>query len=153
VRAFLAGQSPLIRSPTAIRPWQFVLEPLRGYLLLAERLSDDAARFAGGWNFGPEEADVRPVSWLADELARQWGQGACWSNDSGTHPHEAHFLRLDAAKARTLLGWQPRLRLAQSLEWIVEWYRAFQDVADLRRLTQMQIERYEALWRPAAGAS
>lgn len=148
MRAFLADESCLIRSPSAIRPWQFVLEPLHGYLVLAERLAEDGARFAAGWNFGPAEADARPVSWLADKLARSWGNGAAWDRDDGIHPREAHFLKLDASKSKTCLGWQPQLPLPQALEWIVEWYRAFQAGADLRHLTRVQIERYESLLQP-----
>jgi CDP-glucose 4,6-dehydratase len=145
IRAFLAGRPCMIRSPSAIRPWQFVLEPLHGYLLLAERLAEDASRFAGGWNFGPAEADAKPVSWMADELARSWGNGAAWKHDAGAHPPEAHFLKLDASKARACLDWRPVLPLHQALHWIIEWYRAFQAGADLRFLTRAQIERYEAL--------
>ena len=145
MRAFLAGQSCLIRNPSAIRPWQFVLEPLRGYLMLAERLTEDAARFASAWNFGPDEAEAKPVSWIADELARSWGDHASWRHDDAMHPEEAHFLKLDASKARACLDWHPVLPLNQALDWIVEWYRAFQAGADLRRLTRAQIERYEAL--------
>ena len=104
MRAFLAGQPCLIRNPSAIRPWQFVLEPLRGYLMLAERLAEDASRFACGWNFGPADADAKPVSWIADELARSWGNGASWTRDAEAHPREAHFLKLDASKARVLPG-------------------------------------------------
>jgi CDP-glucose 4,6-dehydratase len=145
IRAFLAGRPCLIRNPSAIRPWQFVLEPLQGYLMLAERLAEDASRFTGGWNFGPAEDDVKPVSWIADELARSWGNGASWTHDPGAHPPEAHFLKLDASKARSYLSWHPLLPLPQALEWIVEWYRAFQEGANLRFLTRMQIERYQAL--------
>jgi len=145
MRAFLAGQPCLIRSPSAIRPWQFVLEPLRGYLRLAERLAQDAGRFASAWNFGPAEGDAQPVSWIADELARSWGNGASWSDDARMHPHEAHYLQLDASKARASLDWHPVLSLKLTLDWIVEWYRAFQTGDDLRRLTRAQIERYDAL--------
>jgi CDP-glucose 4,6-dehydratase len=145
MRAFLAGQSCLIRNPSAIRPWQFVLEPLRGYLMLAERLAEEASRFACGWNFGPAEADAKPVSWVADELARLWGDGASWSCDARMHPPEAHFLKLDTSKARACLDWHPVLPLHQALGWIVEWYRALQAGADLGSLTRAQINRYEAL--------
>jgi CDP-glucose 4,6-dehydratase len=145
MRAFLAGETCLIRNPSAIRPWQFVLEPLHGYLVLAERLAEDPASFGCGWNFGPAEADARPVSWLADALARSWGNGAAWGRDAASHPAEAHFLKLDASKARSYLGWQPHLPLPQALEWIVEWYRAFQTGADLRLLTRLQIKRFDAL--------
>jgi CDP-glucose 4,6-dehydratase len=145
MRAFLAGQSCLIRNPSAVRPWQFVLEPLRGYLLLAERLAGDTSRFASAWNFGPAEADAKPVSWIAEELARLWGDHASWRDDSGTHPGEANSLKLDASKARACLDWHPVVPLNLALKWIVEWYRAFQAGDDLLRLTRAQIERYEAL--------
>jgi CDP-glucose 4,6-dehydratase len=145
MRAFLAGKPCLIRSPSAFRPWQFVLEPLRGYLMLAEKLSGDASRFASGWNFGPADADAKPVSWIADELVRSWGNGATWTRDTTTHPREAHALKLDASKAKACLGWYPLLPLESALEWIVEWYRSFQSGNDLRRLSKAQIERYEAL--------
>jgi CDP-glucose 4,6-dehydratase len=145
MRAFLAGRACPIRSPSAVRPWQFVLEPLRGYLLLAERLAEEGSRAASGWNFGPGEADARPVSWIADELARLWGDGASWSRDGDSHPREATYLKLDSSKARTSLEWHPVLPLAGALEWIVEWYRGFHAGVDLRRLTREQIDRYEAL--------
>jgi len=147
MRAFLSGQSCFIRNPTATRPWQFVLEPLRGYLMLAERLAESDARFVTGWNFGPSDDDAKPVSWIAEKLAQTWGDGASWTHDGGTHPHEAHSLKLDASKAKACLQWHPKLPLGPALEWIVEWYRAFQERTDLRALTQAQIERYDALSR------
>ena len=145
MRAFLSGQPCRIRNPSAIRPWQFVLEPLGGYLILAERLAEDPSRFTAGWNFGPADGDAKPVSWIADELARSWGDDASWSHDAAIHPPEAHALKLDASKARACLDWRPLLPLNRALEWIVEWYRVFRDEGDLRRLTVAQIERYEAL--------
>jgi len=146
MRAFLAGQPCLIRNPSATRPWQFVLEPLRGYLLLAERLAEDAPRFAAAWNFGPYDEDAQPVSWIADKLAGSWGSQSSWTHDGSVHPPEAHFLKLDSSKARSYLQWSPALRLNQALEWIVKWYRAFQEGKDLQSLTQAQIEQYEALY-------
>jgi CDP-glucose 4,6-dehydratase len=145
MRAFLAGQSCLIRNPSAIRPWQFVLEPLRGYLILAERLAQDAGRFASAWNFGPADSDARPVSWLADELVRSWKNHASWIQDTCAHPREAHFLKLDASKSHACLDWRPALPLQVALDWIVEWYRGFQNGTNLRDLTRTQIGRYEAL--------
>jgi CDP-glucose 4,6-dehydratase len=145
MRAFLAGEPCLIRNPSAYRPWQFLLEPLRGYLMLAERLSEDGARFASGWNFGPADADVKPVSWIADELVSLWGNGASWTLDSGAHPHEAHALKLDATKAAADLEWRPVLPIKQALGWIAEWYAAFRDGAQLQQKTMEQIERYESL--------
>jgi len=145
VRAFLAGQPCRIRNPSAIRPWQFVLEPLHGYLLLCERLAKGAGQFASAWNFGPAGVDAKPVSWIADQLARSWGAGASWIQDGGKHPEEAQYLKLDASKANACLNWQPSLPLAQALEWIVEWYRAVQAKADIESLTRTQIERFEGL--------
>jgi CDP-glucose 4,6-dehydratase len=145
MRAFLASRPCLIRNPAAIRPWQFVLEPLRGYLMLAERLAQDPSSFAAGWNFAPAEIDGRPVSRIADELVRMWGAEASWSHDGATHPREAHFLMLDASRARACLAWRPVIPLSMALEWIVEWYRAFQADDDLQALTRTQIERYESL--------
>lgn len=144
MRAFLGNKPCPIRSPFAIRPWQFVLEPLRGYLMLAERLSDDGARFAAGWNFGPSDDDAKTVSWIADKLAGSWGGGAAWTQDGAVHPHEAHLLKLDTSKARGCLGWRPVLSLDSALEWIVSWYRAFQQGVGLQEFTQQQIEEYEA---------
>jgi CDP-glucose 4,6-dehydratase len=144
MRAFLAKEPCLIRSPYSIRPWQFVLEPLRGYLVLAERLARDPARHAAGWNFGPVDSDAKPVQWIADELVRLWGAGAAWTRDGAVHQREANFLKLDISKAGAGLNWRPALPLAQALEWIVEWYRAFGENANVRALTQTQIARYEA---------
>lgn len=145
MRAFVARQPCQIRNPSAIRPWQFVLEPLCGYLMLAERLSEDPLTFASAWNFGPAETDAKPVSWIADELSKRWGNEASWSRDAGNHPREANFLKLDASKARLHLKWSPMLPLDSALEWIVEWWREYQAGGDLRRITKVQIERYEAL--------
>ncbi len=139
VRAFSAKEPAVIRNPASIRPWQHVLEPLHGYLLLAEKLVNGDG-FAEAWNFGPSEVDVRPVRWIADALVSRWNGGAQWTQDAGTHPHEALTLTLDSTRARTVLGWTPRLSLDESLDWIVEWHRA----SDARAITLQQIERYEA---------
>src|SRR5262245_1423591 len=145
MRAFLAGRACQIRNPAATRPWQFALEPLRGYLMLAERLAQDPEAFSSGWNFGPADSDAQPVSFIADELVRLWGSGAVWESDAAEHPHEAHFLKLDASRAKSALGWRPVLSLDEALVWIAEWYRGCQAGCDLRRLTQTQIARYEQL--------
>jgi len=145
MRAFLADRPCQIRNPGAIRPWQFVLEPLRGYLMLAERLTEGGSHFSSAWNFGPVDEDAKPVSWIADELSRLWGAHASWNHDAATHPREANLLKLDASKAKACLDWHPVLPLKSALSWIVEWYHALQDGADLRGLTRSQIERYEAI--------
>ena len=155
IRAFQAGRACLIRSPGGIRPWQFLLEPLRGYLMLAERLSAGDATFASGWNFGPADDDAKPVAWIADRLERAWGGGARWVRDEAAHPAEAAVLRLDASKAGRILGWRPAISLETTLDWIVEWYRGLEAGEDARRLTLAQIGRYEELaasGRPQAHA-
>lgn len=152
VRAFTAGRPCLIRSPRGIRPWQYVLEPLRGYLMLAERLARCGADFASGWNFGPRLDDAKPVSWIADYLARSWGGGASWVQDGTEHPAEAAALRLDVSKAATALAWDPVLPLQSALDWIVEWYRGWAAGVGARELTLAQISRYEGLLNPRGGA-
>jgi CDP-glucose 4,6-dehydratase len=142
VRAFAAGRPCTIRSPEAIRPWQFVLEPLRGYLLVAQRLAEDPDAAATAWNFGPVQSDARPVAWIADRLRDLWGSPAAWELDHRPHVPETRFLRLDATKAAQELGWEPAVRLEGALRWIVEWYRGWQAGADLRALTLEQIDRY-----------
>lgn len=145
VRATLHGEPLRVRNPQATRPWQHVLEPLSGYLLLAERLWSDGAAFASAWNFGPDDCDARPVGVLADKLAMLWGQPASWAAAPGPHPHEAHFLKLDSSKARQQLGWRPRLGLDNALAWTVEWYQARAAGADVRALCLEQIEEYGRL--------
>lgn len=145
IRAFLQGEPCLIRNPLAIRPWQFVLEPLHGYLLLAERLIEEGPRFASAWNFGPADSNPRPVSWIADRLSHLWGEDASWRQDGADHAKETMLLQLDASKARMSLQWPSLLPLCPALEWIVEWYREFQAGNSLRKVTRTQIERYETL--------
>jgi CDP-glucose 4,6-dehydratase len=145
MKAIIAGQPVLIRSPHAIRPWQFVLEPLRGYLDLTERLWSDGAAFAGAWNFGPDIEQTKTVQWIVEHLTNLWGKNATWELDRAIHPHETHCLKLDCTKAKSLLGWRPALDLRTGLDWIVEWYRAFQVGDDVRVITEAQIDRYKAI--------
>jgi CDP-glucose 4,6-dehydratase len=143
MRAALENRPARIRNPDSVRPWQHVLDPLHGYLMLAERLWQDPG-FAGGWNFGPAEEDAVPVGKLADLLASRWGAGPSWQANPGPHPHEARYLKLDCAKARSQLGWRPKLALPAALDWTVEWYRAFAGRADVRALCLEQIRRFES---------
>ncbi|OFZ86870.1 MAG: CDP-glucose 4,6-dehydratase [Betaproteobacteria bacterium RBG_16_64_18] len=142
VRAFTAGLPAPVRRPEAIRPWQHVLEPLSGYLVLAERLVDEGPAYADAWNFGPEDSDAREVGWLADHVSRLWGEGARCEGDRRAHPHEATFLKLDCSKARARLGWKPRWHLERALEETVGWYRAFYTGSDVRALSLAQIAAY-----------
>lgn len=148
VRGFAAGESVLIRSPHAIRPWQHVLEPVAGYMLLAEKLlaSDpaEAARYATAFNFGPSDDDARPVQWIVERMTQLWGGNASWILDSNPHPHEAGYLKLDASRARAELGWRPRLDLGTALGWLIDWYKAAQAGSDMQAYTLRQIETYAA---------
>lgn len=133
-----------IRNPTAIRPWQHVLEPLSGYVLLAERLlSPNGKSFAEAWNFGPPDEDCRPVSYIVDRVAREWGNGARWCASKGPHPHESTFLKVDSSKSRARLGWKCRMPVDVALDWTVEWYAQHRAGESAGRLTLEQIERYE----------
>jgi len=143
LRAFSKAEPVSLRSPGATRPWQFVLEPLSGYLLLAERLFKEGPAFAEGWNFGPVDDDAKPVQWLVENLAGRWGGGATWQLDARQHPHEAHFLKLDSSKARARLGWQPRIGLSDALAWVVDWYKAYSEGRPVRETTEEQIRLFE----------
>ncbi len=142
LRAISDGKPVVIRSPHAIRPWQHVLEPLSGYLLLAGKLYTQGVDYAEGWNFGPNDEDARPVQWIVERLTEQWGDGASWQLDGGDHPHEAHYLKLDCSKARMRLDWQPRWHLGCTLEMIVAWQRAWLAKENMRSFTLKQIEQY-----------
>ena len=142
LRAISAGQPVIIRNPHAIRPWQHVLEPLSGYLLLAQKLYEDGVAFAEGWNFGPNDEDAKPVQWIVERLTQQWGGGASWQLDRADHPHEAHYLKLDCSKAKMRLDWQPRWNLARTLEMIVVWQRAYLAKEDVHAKTLGQISDF-----------
>jgi CDP-glucose 4,6-dehydratase len=143
VRAFAAGVAPLIRSPESVRPWQHVLEALGGYVMIAERLLAGERHFAEAWNFGPADEDARPVRWIVDHMRTAWSEGAAPATlDDGPRPHEAGLLRLDCSRARSALGWQPALRLADTIDWIVEWHKRVDVGEDARTITLEQIDRY-----------
>ncbi|WP_170836314.1 CDP-glucose 4,6-dehydratase [Pandoraea sp. ISTKB] len=143
MRALSTGTPVQIRNPHAIRPWQHVLEPLSGYLRLAEKLYTEGPAFVGGWNFGPNDSDTQPVQWIVEHLVARWGDGAAWQRDSAPQPHEATYLKLDCSKAKSLLGWTPRWTLSEAIDHIVEWHQAFLRNADMRPLTLSQINAYQ----------
>ena len=143
LRAIGAGEPVMIRNPHAIRPWQHVLEPLSGYLTLAEKLYTEGPVHAEGWNFGPHDTDAKPVEWIIERMTQEWGAGASWSLDGQNHPHEATYLKLDCSKARGQLGWHPRWDIGQTIAKIVEWHKAFDQGLDMRELSQAQITTYQ----------
>ena len=142
MRGFARGETVRIRNPRAVRPWQHVLEPLRGYLSLAQRLVQDGPQYAEAWNFGPEYSDARPVQWIVEHLAANWGTNARWQVDADEHPHEAQMLKLDWTKAAERLGWHSALPLEQALQITADWYRACASSAEMRAYTVGQINAY-----------
>lgn len=136
------GQDVVIRHPHAIRPWQHVLEPLSGYLRLAQALYEQPQQYAEAWNFGPRDCDAKPVQWIVDYLLQAWGEGRQSRVDATTQPHEAHFLKLDCSKAKAQLHWQPRWSLSQALDAVVAWHKADQAGKDMLAVSQAQLQHY-----------
>jgi CDP-glucose 4,6-dehydratase len=141
VRAVQTGEPVSVRNPQAVRPWQHVLNPLSGYLRLAEELWRSQAA-AEAWNFGPLEGDARTVRWIVERLQKLWGGAFEWEPDRGENPPEAGHLALDSGKAERRLGWRAEWDLAQALERIVEWHEAERRGEDMRRVSLEQIERF-----------
>lgn len=142
IRALDKGEKIHIRSPKAVRPWQHVLEPLSGYLMLAEKLYTHGTSYGEGWNFGPDDNDAKPVEWIVQKMCSFWGEGAGYEIDTGHHPHEANYLKLDCSKAKSRLHWQPRWRLAYTLEKITEWVRHYQTGQNISNICLHQICEY-----------
>tara|TARA_B110000238_G_scaffold13022_1_gene12692 strand:- start:115 stop:873 length:759 start_codon:yes stop_codon:yes gene_type:complete len=147
IKAFCSNKKVMIRNPGAIRPWQFVLEPLRGYLMLAERLYDGKNEFSSGWNFGPNNLDVRNVEWIIKKLCKEWGENADWvyEKEKSKILHEANYLKLDITKSREFLNWSPVLDIEQTIGLIVEWYKNFEKGEDISKTSIDQIIRYQNL--------
>ena len=144
LRAIDRGETLTIRSPDAVRPWQHVLEPLSGYLLLAERLYEDGEAFAAAWNFGPNDEDTKPVSWIVERLCEQIPTSK-WQTDNAKQPHEAGLLKLDSSKAKAKLGWTPRWTLESALRKTVEWHQAWRNQEDMTAVTSLQIQAYSSV--------
>jgi len=142
IRAFEAGKVLEIRNPDAVRPWQHVLDPLAGYMMLAEKLFDGEREFASSWNFGPLNADAQTVRSVADLLVQLWGDGVSWTASNGAHVHEAGLLMLDCTKANKQLQWMPKWSLARALQAVVDWHRAFGKGEDMQSFSLRQIADY-----------
>ncbi len=143
MKALLENRPIVIRYPDAVRPWQHVLDPLFGYLLLAQLLYQSGPAFAGAWNFGPEDGGAKPVRWIVEKIVEMWGEKACWEMDEGFHPHEAPILKLDCSKAKLRLGWLPQWDLENALKNTIEWYQAYRHHEDMFLKTMNQIKDYE----------
>ena len=141
LRSFEKSEPVVIRNPKATRPWQHVLEPLSGYLILAQKLYKDQKEYAEGWNFGPNEKDVKPVDWILNKMISKWPNSS-WELDQNSSSHEASFLKLDISKAESRLGWKPVWELNQTLEKIIAWHRAWIDKKDMQAVCLSEIKEY-----------
>jgi CDP-glucose 4,6-dehydratase len=140
--AFEAGKPLVLRNPLATRPWQHVLEPLSGYLVLAQALFKNGRNFTSAWNFGPDDEGNQTVEQVIDRLSSQWGNTVSWQQDPAAQPHEAHLLKLDCSKAHQQLCWVPRWKLVEATEKIVQWHKALQAGKDMKAITLEQIKQY-----------
>lgn len=145
LRSLVKGETVILRNPQAIRPWQHVLEPLSGYLTLAERLYEEGPSYSEGWNFGPFDSGVKPVSWVANQLVALWGSDISWKQDETCQPHEDRYLMLDCAKAHHRLKWEPVLDITTALSWTVEWMKSVRAGDNMRRVSESQIGRFMEL--------
>ena len=143
LRAFDSGNSVIIRNPLAVRPWQHVLEPVSGYLMLAEKLYYSQDEYSEGWNFGPDDRDAKPVGDVLEYLVANWPSIVTWSIDKSSQPHEAQLLKLDITKARALLKWEPRWDLNKALQSIIKWHFAWLNAEDMEIVTLDQIDDFE----------
>jgi len=141
LRAFEQHQAVIIRNPASTRPWQHVLEPLSGYLVLAQNLYQFPGKYSEGWNFGPFDEDAKPVDWILNHMVNQW-PGSSWHLDDNAHPHEAGYLKLDISKAKSRLNWHPTWRLEQTLERIVTWHQAWLNKQDMQTICLNEINEY-----------
>jgi len=142
LKAFEQDDDVVIRNPKSIRPWQHVLEPLSGYLVLAQRLYEEPTQYAEGWNFGPHDADAKPVDWILDRMVAKWNGAAGWELNDDGHPHEAGHLKLDISKAKSSLKWQPTWHLEQTLEKIIDWHEAWLKGGDMQSKCLTEIDEY-----------
>lgn len=142
IRAIANGEMVKIRSPYAIRPWQFVLEPLSGYLILCQKLYSDGAKYAEGWNFGPDDMDAKNVEWIISKICEKWGNNTSYQVDSLPQPHEAYYLKLDYSKAKAMLNWNPLWSIDKTLESIVNWTKAYTNKQNMQEVCIRQMQEF-----------
>ncbi|REL24181.1 CDP-glucose 4,6-dehydratase [Rhodohalobacter sp. SW132] len=143
MRSFSERKAVIIRNPSAVRPWQYILDLLNGYMILAEKLYDDPGTFSEAWNFGPSERDEQSVEFITDKMIKVWGDGASWKLDKTANPHEAKYLKLDSSKSRMRLRWSTQVNLPQALEYLTLWYKKYFEGADMVEFTRQQIKKFE----------
>lgn len=143
LKAFEKNEPVIVRNPMSTRPWQHVLEPLSGYLVLAQHLYEDGSTYAEGWNFGPKDEDCKPVSWILDKMVTKWGKGASWELDKNNNPHEAGYLKLDCSKAAMQLNWRPKWNLEDTLESIINWHQHYLSGKNIKEQCLLEIAKYQ----------
>jgi CDP-glucose 4,6-dehydratase len=143
LKAFEKNEPVVVRNPMATRPWQHVLEPLSGYLVLAEHLYEEGSAYAEGWNFGPKDEDCKPVNWILDKMVAKWGKGAAWVLDKNNNPHEAGYLKLDCSKAAMQLHWHPKWNLENTLESIINWHQHYLSGKNIQEQCLLEIAKYQ----------
>jgi CDP-glucose 4,6-dehydratase len=143
LKAFEKNEPVIVRNPMATRPWQHVLEPLSGYLVLAQHLYEDGSTYAEGWNFGPKDEDCKSVSWILDKMVAKWGKGASWVLDKNNNPHEAGYLKLDCSKAAIQLNWHPKWNLENTLESIINWHQHYLSGKNIQEQCLLEIAKYQ----------
>jgi CDP-glucose 4,6-dehydratase len=143
LKAFEKNEPAIVRNPMSTRPWQHVLEPLSGYLVLAQHLFEEGNNFAEGWNFGPKDEDCKPVSWILDRMVTNWGNGASWQLDKNNNPHEAGYLKLDCSKAAMRLNWYPKWNLEYTLESIINWHQYYIAQKNIQEQCLLEIAKYQ----------
>ena len=142
LNSFQNSKKVVIRNPSSTRPWQHVLEPLSGYLVLAESLYNNGDEFSGAWNFGPKDDDCKSVKWIIDKMIENWGDGASWEKDKSVNPHESVFLKLDCSKAANYLNWHPKWNLNYTLKELVEWHQKWINGRDMKKECFKTIKLY-----------
>lgn len=142
IRSLMKNECIIIRNPDAIRPWQHVLEPLSGYMVLAQKLYGEGKPFAQAWNFGPDDTDAKPVKWIVEQLTQRWPENQGYSVDAAVHPHEAHYLKLDCSKSKSHLHWKPRWSLGEAIDKIIEWTIAYKDGHRIQDISLKQMDTY-----------
>lgn len=143
VNALFNGEEVIIRNPNAIRPWQHVLEPLSGYMLLAQKMYEEGSQYNEAWNFGPNDTDAKPVEWIVNKICNLIPQNEGWRLDTSDNPHEANYLKLDISKARNRLNWSPRLDINNAIENTINWYLSWKDGKSSLQLCLDEIEEYQ----------